>query len=114
MKTKFTLLVLGFFFGTAAFSFAGNHPALTTPSGRFATTGGLVDFNPWHKGVAYQGGVVVPGPWYTTCPGMPSMVLNSKTSRIIVLSNGKRMMVACLGCKEDAERNPAKYKAFMF
>ena len=112
---KNLLLALALIFGTSTLVSAGNHPALTYPSGAFATTGTTVEVTPWHKGaLVYQGGIVLPGPWYTTCPGMPSMVLNSKNSRIITLSNGKHMMVACMGCKEDAEKNPEKYKTFMF
>lgn len=112
---KNTLLALALMLGTATFTFAGNHPALTYPTGSFATTSGMVEVNPWHKGaLAYQGGIVIPGPWYTTCPGMPSMVLNSKNSKVITLSNGKRMTVACLACTADAENNPEKYKIYMY
>lgn len=115
MKTKYALLALAFTFGTFVSVFGGNHPALTYLSGGFATTSGMVEVSPWHKGaLVYQEGIVVPGPWYTTCPGMPSMVLNSKTSKVITLSNGKRMTVACLACKADAERNPDKYKIYMY
>jgi len=117
MKTKSVLLALALMFGTIVSAFAGNHPALTYPTGGFATSGDQVasGVNPWHKNLLnYPSGIVVPGPWYTTCPGMPNMVLNSKTSKVIVLSNGKHMTVACLACKEEAENNPEKYKIYMY
>ena len=117
MKTKFAVLAFAFIFGTTAASFAGNHPALTYPAGQFATTGGTVEVTPWHKNVlAYQGGVVTPGPWYGYCPvaGKANAFSSKHPGVEVALSNGKKMMVCCVPCKDDAEKDLAKYKAFIY
>ena len=115
MKTLTSILVFVLAFGFTTLSFAGNHPALTYPSGQFSATGGKVEVGPWHKGaLAYQGGVVVPGPWYSNCP-VTRQVINSKhPGAEVALSNGKRALVCCVPCKKDIEKDLGKYQAYLF
>jgi hypothetical protein len=105
--------------GTAAFSFAGNNPAVTYPSGVMATsntTGQMQENNPWNKGavqhlVSNFSGL---GVWYTHCPVMANVILNSKHEVEVTLSNGKQIMLSSANLKDAVEANLEKYQAYMF
>ncbi len=105
-------------FGITTLSFAGNHPALTYPQGAIATSDSpaqVAETNPWHKGaLKYASGLVVFGPWYTSCP-VSHAALNSKHPGVVVaLSNGKLILLASAGLKGEVEANPGKYAAYMY
>jgi hypothetical protein len=105
--------------GTAAFSFAGNNPAVTYPSGTMVTsnpTGQIQEANPWNKGAVQHlaanfNGL---GVWYTHCPVMANLILNSKHGVEVTLSNGKQIMLSSANLKETVEANLQKYAAYMF
>src|ERR1700723_2420234 len=104
--------------GTAAFSFAGNRPSLTYPSGVMATTntdGQLQANNPWNKGaVQYLASVLGTGVWYTKCPVLGNVILNSKHEAEVTLSNGKKIMLSSASLKDVVEANLRKYEAYMY
>ena len=102
------------FFAFAAISFAGNHPAVTTPGGQLATSPTIVEVTPWHKGMSYVGGVTTSGAWYAKCPLMGHAINAKRPGVEVTLSNGKRMMVCCTPCKDDAEKDLAKYEIYQY
>jgi hypothetical protein len=105
--------------GSASFSFAGNNPAVIYASGVMATsnsTGQVQEANPWNKGavqhqVSNFGGL---GVWYTHCPVLANVILNSKHEVEVTLSNGKEIMLSSANLKDAVEANLQKYKAYMF
>ena len=105
--------------GTAAFSFAGNNPAVTYPSGTMVTSnpaGQIQEANPWSKGAVQHlaanfNGL---GVWYTHCPVMANLILNSKHGVEVTLSNGKQIMLSSANLKDTVESNHQKYAAYMF
>jgi len=112
MKTL--TLALALILGTITTSFAGNHPALTYPMGKFATIGGTVNVTPWAKNVLnYQGGVVVAAAGNGICPVMNHRI-TSKHNATIALSNGKYMNVCCRPCKDVVEKDLGKFKTYMY
>ena len=118
MKAKITSLLILFVFGITVSSFAGNHPALTYPAGKWATAGNVAPEKtalPGKTGpLHYATGVVAAtGAWYSTCPVLKNPI-NSKHEAMITLTNGKSMMVCCAPCKKNAEKSLGKYKMFMF
>ncbi len=117
MKTLiFTFALL---LATTAFSFAGNHPALTYPAGHFATaeeSAQVVQPSLWAKNVIrYPSGFIGGGVWYSYCPaaGLAHQI-NSKTQVEVMLTNGKRIMLCCKPCKADVEKDLGKFKTFMY
>lgn len=117
MKTKYIISALVIMLGTAVSVYAGNHPALPAGPGISLSsihTGYEIGPKGHKTTFIIPGSVVEVGAWYRTCPGMPGMILNPKSSTEVVLSNGKKMMLACFSCKEDAEKNPAKYKMYTY
>ena len=114
MKTLTLVLASAFILGFTPLSFAGNHPALTYPAAQMATTAGSVDVSPWHKGaLTYLGGIVVAKAGTGVCPVMNHKI-TSKHNAVVALSNGKHAEVCCPVCKEEIEKDLAKYEAFMF
>lgn len=114
MKTLTFALTFAFALAFTTLSFAGNNPALTYPAGQLAVTAGTTDVTPWHKGaLANQGGIVVAKAGNGVCPVM-SHKISSKHNAVIALSNGKHMEVCCPACKQEIEKDLAKYEAFMF
>ncbi len=114
MKTLTFALAVALILGTTTFSFAGNHPAVTYPAGKFATTGGNTQVTPWNKGsLQYPGGVVVAKAENGVCPVMGHKI-TSKHNAVVVLSNGKHMTLCCVPCKQSVEQNLAKYQDLMY
>jgi len=96
--------------GTAAFSFAGNNPVTSNPAGQ------IQEANPWSKGAVQHlaanfNGL---GVWYTHCPVMANLILNSKHGVEVTLSNGKQIMLSSANLKDTVESNLQKYAAYMF
>lgn len=118
MKTKYALLALVFTLGITSLGFAGNNPAIPPSSGvpLSEVKVGMEVGPKWvRKTVIIEGATVSVGAWYRTCPVMPGMILNPKTSSVEVkLSNGKRITLSCGNCKDDVERNLEKYEAYMY
>jgi hypothetical protein len=117
MKTRTKLWAAALTLGTAGMSFAGNHPALTYPTAVLAGVPGQLDeATPWHKGALhYQTGIVASsGVWYSHCPVMTNVVLNSKHESEVTLSNGKRIMLSWAGLKDTVEANLSKYEPYMY
>ncbi|HEY5038457.1 MAG TPA: hypothetical protein VIJ93_05230 [bacterium] len=119
MKTKIAVAALAFLFGTAAASFAGNHPALTHPAGGFATVEAAVS-NPGTipgkvgpLAYKYPAGVVVASAGNIVCPVMNHRI-TSKHNATVALSNGKYMQVCCPSCKQTVEKDLGKYKVYLF
>lgn len=115
MKTFIAVLSMVLLLGSAPLSLAGNNPANPYKSkATFATTPSPVKVNPWHEGVLSKtGSLVVPKPFYDTCPVMGHKI-TSKHNATIALSNGKYMEVCCSPCKETIEKDLAKYKVFQY
>jgi hypothetical protein len=117
MKTKMTLLTAVLLLGTAAMSFAGNKPALTYPAGILTGgTGKMDEMTPWQKGALHHptASTVAAGVWYTHCPVMTNVILNSKHESEVTLSNGKRIMLSWAGLKGEVEANLSKYEPYMY
>lgn len=114
MKTLTSALTFAFALIFTTLSFAGNRPALTYPEARLAATTGTVAVTPWQKGaLAYQGGIVVAKAGNNVCPVMGNSI-TSKREAVVTLSNGRHMEVCCTPCKQEAEKDLAKYQAFMY
>jgi len=119
MKTLTFVLTLALILGTTAASFAGNHPALTSPLGALVTSRDTVQMDevtPWHKGALHSPtGVAASRAWYAYCPAAgQTNILNVKNQVEVKLSNGKRIMLCCKTCKEDVEKNLGKFSTFMY
>jgi hypothetical protein len=119
MKNLIKAATMALTLGTAAFSFAGNKPAVTYPSGVLVTSnpaGQMQQANPWNKGAVQHlaanfGGL---GVWYTHCPVMANVILNSKHESEVTLSNGKKIMLSSASLKDVVEANLEKYEAYMY
>jgi hypothetical protein len=119
MKTKITLTAAALLLGVAGTSFAGNRPALTYPAGILASSSEAAQMDevtPWHKGALHHmaAASVGPGVWYTHCPVMTGVVLNSKHEAEVTLSNGKKIMLSCAGLKDTVEADLEKYEPYMY
>jgi ribosomal protein S27E len=119
MKTKIVVAALAFLFGTTTASFAGNHSALTYPTGGYATVGAAVS-NPGNLpgkvgplAYKYPAGVMVASAGNSVCPVMNHRI-TSKHNATVVLSNGKYMQVCCPSCKQTVDKDLGKYKTFLF
>lgn len=116
MKTLTTVLTFACMTGFTTFAFAGNHPAVppTSPAAKFAATAGPVKANAWHDAVlSTTGAVVVPRAGNGICPVMGERI-TSKRNAVVTLSNGRHMEVCCAPCGREAEKDLAKYRAFMY
>jgi hypothetical protein len=105
--------------GAASFSFAGNRPAVPNPPGVVFTAnpdGQLQASDLWKKGAAVKhlNWVMNTGVWYTYCPVMTNVCLNSKHETEVTLSNGKKIMLSSAGLKNVVEANLQKYEAYMY
>ncbi len=116
MKTKMTLGLAALILGMATASFAGNRPAVVYPQGTLATAPQVVELTPWNKGALRPtaGIVMGTGAWYTHCPVMTNVILNSKHESEVTLSNGKRIMLSWAGLKGVVEANLSKYEPYMY
>ena len=120
MKNSSLVVAMALVLGTVGLSFGGNRPALTYPM-----AGSLVSANPsnqvdevtpWHKGALHYpvGAVVSAGVWYSHCPVKTNVILNSKHSFEVTLSNGKKIMLSSPTLKEVVEADLKKYEAYMY
>jgi hypothetical protein len=119
MKNLIKAVAMVLTLGTASFSFAGNNPAVTYPSAVMAasnTTGQVQEANPWNKGaVQHQTASFAGlGVWYTHCPVMTNLILNSKHEAEVTLSNGKQIVLSSANLKDVVEANLQKYEAYMY
>ena len=120
MKNLTLVVAMALVFGTVSLSFAGNRPALTYPMAGSLVgsnpTSQMDEVTPWHKGALhYPTGVVTSaGLWYSHCPVMTNVILNSKHQTEVTLSNGKRIMLSWGGLKDVVEADLQKYEAYMY
>jgi hypothetical protein len=117
MKTKHALFALALTLGTVISAFAGNNPAIPPGPGvplSDIKVGREVGPKWDRKTIVIADSIVEVGAWYRTCPVMPNVILNPKTSTEVQLSNGKRIMLSCGNCKDSVEKDLAKYKVYMY
>src|SRR5579872_1332849 len=120
MKNSIFVVAMALVFGTVSLSFAGNRPALTSPmAGSLVSanlTGQVDEVTPWHKGALHYptGAVVSSGLWYSHCPVKTNVILNSKHSFEVTLSNGKKITLSSPDLKEVVEADLKKYEAYMY
>ncbi len=115
MKTFTFTLGLALLLGAAAF--AGNKPALTYPTGQFATALDNIqaDVTPWGKTVLrYPAGIVMARGLNSSCPVLGRALDAKRPGTTVTLSNGKKALVCCAPCKEEMERDLGKYETFMY
>jgi hypothetical protein len=117
MKTKYMLLTLALVFGTVVSAFAGNHPAVPNGSGvplSSIHTGYEIGPKGHKTTVVIANSVVESGVWYRSCPSMANMTFNKTNRMEIVLSNGKKITLACKDCLGEIESHLDKYVAYMY
>ena len=119
MKTLTLALAFVLTLVTTTVSFAGNHPALTSPLGELVTSRDSVQMDevtPWHKGALHSPiGVMTKGAWYSYCPAAgKNNFLNTKNQVEVKLTNGMKIMLCCKTCKEDVEKDLGKFTAYMY
>lgn len=119
MKNLTFVIALVLTLGVAVLSFAGNNPALSYPAGVLALAQNnavLDEATPWHKeALHYAAGIVKQGVWYAYCPAAgKTHFITTKAQFEVALLNGKKIMLCCVTCKEDVEKNPAKFSEFMY